>query len=1607
MRIRNPRNRQGLTLLFVVSMIVLFLLMGTTFVIVSNDYFKAARKRSKAELYTIDRAALVQRAFYDVVRGPSLLDMNSPFRAQDMLSDQYGYGFRAYINGQEDSATPALEAPTAVGNDHFVRVTLRSDIGTTGVMDEGWSLQRPDVTTSTTLGNVGGLYNGLVFTVVSGSAKGVSTRIVDHSYDATSGHHYFLVLPTWLDGGAVAPSALIDSEVVINGLEFSGTGAGGYSNGPGRKLTVDALKPNRTGETFSDLESKYFSNANPPLAGIKSTFPNESYDAADFQNMFLSGRDKDGNIIPSFHRKSLYDYMHKVMDTPLDIRKYSFRPVFLDNVNNSTGAPTPDGIPDVGSTANVNFAFNQHVSDSASTLPPEDLEVDTDGDGKNDSVFIDPGYGIITDNSGKRFKPLVAYHIVDLDGRLNVNAQGNYTQIPTYNNFISISETFLGGAPTTNLPRGSGYGPPDVSLSGLFGKNYEQVLWSRYGADRVPGDVSRRDSMRKLYGYPVSVVDWSNGEFGTVSRNNAAMPGSLFASSAMDVQGRFAMGIPAAAVVNPSNSWDDFRDLNYPSTTLSNALPGIDMLATSMLFPFENNEFDNNPYEMSFAPLPYGNPSDRPFSPAELERVLRQFDVDTNVLPNRLWNIAKGTWVTNPKSRHLVTTDSFEVPMIHENFKAKILERLPALATDLGPTSTLIELNARADQLIGINPDGNGTYVNLFAPELLRGLKMDVNRPLGNGYDDDGDGVVDEADEAAFEYDRDYSGQAFDLNRDGVRDVADRNARQLFARNLYMLALLLTDPIDVDLDGDGNPDPGSYERVVAQWAVNVVDFRDPDSIMTRFQYDVDPWDGTWNDASNGTQLDDTNTVWGCERPELLITETVAAHPRRTEDLTTDPSGDDVANDNEEDWDQGLRPEPFAFIELYNPWTQNSLNQKLDPSLYDAATQGVELNRVSVGANGDRCPVWRLSIDRPERGESDSEARPMRYVYFTNPDVDSDAIDDDDGGNVEVFFSSWDVETLKPGTQALIGSLGFEDPNNAGRYRSFMGRRAGKTQGDEVANNLELDTTQHIAIEPAANKVTRYPVDPTNDPRYSVILPIDTARVGTKNSPTATRNFSVSDAFGGYFNVDATGLPSVQITDGDGYRYTVPYDVPLDDQSRTDSNRNMADMTAILANEGMTRNFRTIKLQRLANPTMPWHRIDNPYLTIDVMEMDLIAFNGLVKPPTTGMAPEVEPAMKPDSSEALERGVEGIGPANAKSRHRELWRSERGAIAAGTSLPPIDAHNFNFLLKESLGKTNEAFTKPQAVADGNGFSWLTWNNRPYISHLELANVPYTEPQWLTRNFTTKDDTNPYNGFDDTVRGRFHHLLNFFANDDDSGGNRANLYRLMDYLEVPSRFVGTDQQLNPLNYPSPFDYISRYRVPGKINLNTIYGDEGNPNQSTIWGGLQGNYNLLGCTWLKFRTSREDSTGNMPTDFGNPFRPAGEGINVPPGVPSVTGPGTTLFRNDFGTPGATGKPLFDFDNTNPAYNSDRSAYFRNAQRQRLGNLVTNKSSVFAIWITVAYFEVDEKGLVGAEIGSDTGEITRNRGFYVYDRSIPVAFEPGKNHNVERGILVQSIIE
>ena len=116
---------------------------------------------------------------------------------------------------------------------------------------------------------------------------------------------------------------------------------------------------------------------------------------------------------------------------------------------------------------------------------------------------------------------------------------------------------------------------------------------------------------------------------------------------------------------------------------------------------------------------------------------------------------------------------------------------------------------------------------------------------------------------------------------------------------------------------------------------------------------------------------------------------------------------------------------------------------------------------------------------------------------------------------------------------------------------------------------------------------------------------------------------------------------------------------------------------------------------------------------------------------------------------------------------------------------------------------------------------------------------------------------------------------------------------------------------------------------------------------------------------------------------------------------------------------KPLFaSRTEQSEGRNPNRSPYFRNQLMQRLSATTTIRSNVYALWITMGKFEVlpNESGessetsvpdQLGQELGWDVGNIQRHRAFYIIDRSIPVAFQPGQPNNVHRTIMVNRLIE
>ena len=1567
----HQQSRSGITLLFTISMIVLFLLMGTTFVVVANNFFRASVRRGLTSVNVVDGDSLLDRAFFMAYRGPSLDDVNSPLRGgHSILEDMYGYGISGTLTGPGTPIGTSALISLNVSNEF---IQLRDNAGIT-LPDNSYA---------------DGILNGRVITITSGEARGYSTRIVSH---ALFGTDLQIVIPRDKDGIDWAAVTATDT-LIINGREFSGFGSGQIAGGPLPSpdagpmsiLQANSLAPNQIGVSRADLTAAtgYASN---------SQGPNEPYDAPDHQNMLLAGEDIDGNPIPSGHRDRLYT--NQPHGSVAEARQLTFRPIYLDADN--------DGIADPGSTATAAFDANNRFNDQTGDLTDlnsenflANLEVDNDGDGQNDSVWIDIGLPIQTDNQGRKFRPLVAYRIVDMDGRLNLNAHG------------MNADTATGSA----VRQGSGYGVPEISLSGVLGGQYANLLGLRYGDDGVPGNLNNALSVnynvgQKLFGHPVPNT----------------LSGFLFGTG-VDFYASTSLAFPGANA-------DEF-----PEFVGGTAITGV------------NNSV--SPYLSDFSIG--GGVGDSHIQPFEFESILRKHDVDSNLTATRISDALRSQLRTNSES---LTTDSYEVAIpatprsILELLRDRILARNGNNVAAMQSTFRI---------LIGADPTPGGDIIQLISKEMLMGGRFDLNRALGNGVDDDGDGVIDDLEELELVA-QDTSNPApqhlnpvFDLDNQNNFNAGDSQAKSLMAHQLYVLALLTAgDDVatlptlypDLPAPAPAGSDVLSYRRAVAQWAVNIVDFRDPDSIMTVMEYDVDPFNTTYVDGDlTSDEGAERGIVYGAERPELLMTEASAYHDRQLADLATDPSGDryNGGAGGDDDWDSPRLPQSSAFIELYHPYRQSFggatgfqtlPNELIKETDFSSArpNNGVELDKRAP----DDTPVWRILVQRGSQAATPNEN--VRSVFFVDP-AGSPAPTFGD-----VFFPSSAFDPISPGGYAVIGGSG----NIAGRNMTTFGSLSGIIGEPTVAEvnqtrSIELLNNQVVVRDWNGSAVVAQPARPCT----TIVIDSSTSATGPVPYP---RGFTLSDPNGGYnpANIDI-------VRDGIVVMNTAfppapePRDRPFDAVVATSTTYRDADDIEAVWTNGVKKDgnyqFRVLRLQRLADPTSAYDPIVNPYITVDVANVDLLAYNGLANNPQNESDNSTPPASPPVEERGvtasgvvilplpgdtrmggIERGEEIAAQNDKATARRQLFRT--GGRDPGFNndigFQAGDGHNLSYRFVnagerlETLGMRNEAYN------DTTPFGWLAWNNRLFANGMEIANVPMLSSEGIIRYFARPEADMPALGTtaesDDAFAfffgdDQFAHLPGFGGV--NRGGNfESNRFdRILEFVEVPNRFLGSETFLNApvaktgallFNLNPPFHSIPNFRYPGKVNLNTIY-------EQDVWDAVIrgfGDAGLAGATGFNnFRADRNRVDG--PTDFGGLYTTA-EGGEFVEGSRGRKGALAGLFRRvDPLDP--TSRVVTDSANdTTIGRGTDiGSAAFRNETRTRLGAAMTTRSSVFAFWITIGYFEVDEYGRVGAELGADEGQVRRNRAFYMVDRSIPVALEPGKNHNVEDAVLVRTILE
>ena len=530
---------------------------------------------------------------------------------------------------------------------------------------------------------------------------------------------------------------------------------------------------------------------------------------------------------------------------------------------------------------------------SGTSTPPLPTVCDNDNDGVADGIWISgtvpAGHspnGICPDRPsplGGVFQYDFSFHIVDLDGRVNINAHGSPTALSQ--NAADWPASFM-GMPIGGVPVGLGYGPADVDASRLFSSgsqatgmpgfpgHWHNLCQSGSGVTQSGTSAAQRRPTPQLG----TNIEGRYGPADTTSGSNRWVPGKPGAT--LDPMLQSSIG--GTVVVNGSNRLVGNSPTDLNARMKMFVRPASTGAPTLMFYTPTRaaNDMLESPYQLRLdvdAARPQqlrqsgtAKPVDNVFTPAELERVLRQFDADASTLPPRLAALLDDY---AQRSRMTITTDSWDAPVISGTAMVELRKALRALSKPTAAAPSLGNVNA-------------ARVYDLFSPDVVAGLRFDLNRPLSHP-------AVPATDEPAI--------------------------KERYCRHLYTLLVALGQPAS---------------RETAQWVANVVDFRDADSTMTRFRYDTNLADG-WN-------ADDATYVFGAERPEMVITETVA-------------------------WDGKLA------VVLYRPWdarvvdkqtpneppNTNSIRvEKVDPNLA-STTSPTALDLARKGAGSDS--VWQIRV----------------------------------------------------------------------------------------------------------------------------------------------------------------------------------------------------------------------------------------------------------------------------------------------------------------------------------------------------------------------------------------------------------------------------------------------------------------------------------------------------------------------------------------------------------------------------------------------------------------------------------------------------------------------
>ena len=248
----------------------------------------------------------------------------------------------------------------------------------------------------------------------------------------------------------------------------------------------------------------------------------EDYDAVDLENWFLAMQSADGSVmIPSFHRPSAIRIDSTVTPAIYDWggpQNAAWENAAPWNWNDSASRILRPRAAD-GHDAS---AFPDLVPDATGKIT---YDVDNDGDGITDSVWVDLGYPARRNAQGQLYKPLFAFMVIGLNGRIPLNTAGNLagqaSGIPFPLTLPPPAYTYGGGAAhAAHLGNSVSEIDPTYALQNGYDPNFDAP-----GAFNYPPTITAVNTQVDSAGIDVRLTQLRNLLAGTRPQTTPGVPG--------------------------------------------------------------------------------------------------------------------------------------------------------------------------------------------------------------------------------------------------------------------------------------------------------------------------------------------------------------------------------------------------------------------------------------------------------------------------------------------------------------------------------------------------------------------------------------------------------------------------------------------------------------------------------------------------------------------------------------------------------------------------------------------------------------------------------------------------------------------------------------------------------------------------------------------------------------------------------------------------------------------------------------------------------------------------------------------------------------------------